>query len=173
MCYILTSWYGNAFCITDPWVSYRIRKFAGCACSVNTQVGDNSRLGYVPRLGVAPDRGTPYLDRGTPKLSSWLCRKQFARNFNHKVNNFSIVLELPARLIIYLNKDEDCGIVFRFATPFWSCSGGGHKCTLACFDLNYVSIRDLQHIMTDGNDSVLSDQAMCTFSAKLYILFGR
>ena len=36
-----------------------------------------------------------------PKLSPCLCRKQFARNFNHKVNNFSIALELPARLIIY------------------------------------------------------------------------
>ena len=66
------------------------------------QVRDNSRLGYVPRLGVAPpDRGTPYLDRGTPKLSSWLCRKQFSINCNHKVDNFSIALELPARLIIY------------------------------------------------------------------------
>ena len=45
--------------------------------------------------------GTLYLDRGTPKLSSWLCRKQFAKIFNHKVNNFSIALELPVRLIIY------------------------------------------------------------------------
>ena len=52
--------------------------------------------------GSPPDRGTPYLGRGTPKLSSRLCRKQFANNFNHKVNNFFIALELPARPIIYL-----------------------------------------------------------------------
>ena len=66
-----------------------------------------------------------------------------------------------------LNKDEDCGIVFRFATTVCSCSGGGHKCTWDCFDLNYVSIRDLLYIMTDWSHSILSDQAMCTFFSQV------
>ena len=57
--------------------------------------------GTFRNWGSPPDLGTPYLDRGAPKLSCWLCRLQFARNFNHKVNNFTIALELPARLIIH------------------------------------------------------------------------
>ena len=91
--------------------------------SVINRSGTTIVCGTSRDWGSPPDRGTPYLNRDTPKLSSWLCRKQFPRNFNYKVNNFSIALELPVRLIYILNKDDDCGIVFRFATAVWSCRG--------------------------------------------------